>query len=445
MILKNANICQFKNGSYQPIFGNMHINDGVITKIEENSFEKYVEQNNAKTLRTNSNLSEYDAQGRLVLAPLINFHEHIYSRLSKGLPVTGDLSNFLNVLKNLWWKLDRALFREAIETSAQIASIEAIKNGVGTIFDHHASPNFAAGSLAIIKKVLKERGLDAVLSYEVSDRNGIENMKESVQENLDFIRFQTSRDCKAQFGLHALFTLNDDTLQYIRKQTADFQMGFHIHVAEDKYDIDFNQEKYNISLIERLKKFDLINETTFLAHCNHLPKAELESIAREKATIVHNPDSNFNNAVGVLNLLDVPENCKFVLGTDGMHCNILRTLKMAFLNARHQNRDSTIGFEIIERIMRNSFASQELFFGKAPKLRINDPADFIVLDYIPYTPLDANNFLGHFLYGATEVPVRTMYKNGYFLMKDFEIEQDSEIYQKSYAIGKEVREQFEKL
>lgn len=445
MILKNANICQFKNDSYQPVFGDLQIENGIITNINERSFEKYVRESSKKPMESNSNLSEYDAQGRLVLPPLVNFHEHVYSRLSKGLPVKGDLSNFLNVLKNLWWKLDRALFQEAIEASAQIAAIEAIKNGVGTLFDHHASPKFVSGSLEIIKKVLKAHGLDAVLSYEISDRNGIENMKEGVQENLDFIRFQTSQHCKAQFGLHALFTLNDETLKYIQEQTADLKAGFHVHIAEDKYDVDFNKEKYNLSLLQRLKKFNLINEKTFLVHCNHIDKNELEAVAKQKATIVHNPDSNFNNAVGTLNLLEVPQNCNLVLGTDGMHSNILRSIKMAFLNVRHQNLNSTIGFEIIDRIIKNSFATQEMFFGKSPKLQLGDVADFIVLDYVPYTPLDKENFLGHFLYGATEVPVRTMFKNGYFLMKDYDIERENEIYQRSYEIGKKVRERFENM
>ncbi len=118
---------------------------------------------------------------------------------------------------------------------------------------------------------------------------------------------------------------------------------------------------------------------------------------------------------------------------------------MAFLNVRHQNRDSTIGFEIIDRIIKNSFAAQEMFFGKSPKLQTGDAADFIVLDYVPYTPMDKDNFLGHFLYGATEVPVRTMFKNGYYLMKDFDIEQENEIYQRSFEIGKKVRERFEKM
>ena len=97
------------------------------------------------------------------MLPFVNFHDHIYSRLAKGLPLKGDFGNFQNVLHNLWWKLDRALDSEMIVASAQMAALESIRNGVTYIFDHHSSQNEISGNLTTIKNVLHEFGLRGIL------------------------------------------------------------------------------------------------------------------------------------------------------------------------------------------------------------------------------------------------------------------------------------------
>lgn len=115
------------------------------------------------------------------------------------------------------------------------------------------------------------------------------------------------------------------------------------------------------------------------------------------------------------------------------------------MTVRHLNRNPEIGFDIIEDILRNSFKMQKRFFNDVPQLNVGDKGDFIILDYIPYTPLNSKNFLGHFIYGICESSVRTMCQNGRFLMKDFIVDREDEIYKKAYKIGEKVRENFIRL
>jgi cytosine/adenosine deaminase-related metal-dependent hydrolase len=445
--IKNALMCQFVQGDFVPIFGDIIIEDELIREIKQTSYADFLKNPIIPKMigSDEGDDGEYDAQGRMVLPPLTNFHEHIYSRLSKGLPVTGKMDDFVEILENLWWKLDRTLSEQAVEVSAELAAIEAIKNGVLTLFDHHSSPDFINDSENIIKKVLKTRELNAVLSYEVSDRNGVENMKQAAEENISFIKYRTTADFKGQFGLHALFTLSDETLKYIQDETRDLGCGYHIHAAEDIFDAQFSEEKYGITICERLEKFNMLNKLTFLAHGNHLVGKDLDLILKHNSSLIHNPDSNFNNAVGTLNIANVPKEIPLLLGTDGMHCNMLKTIKMAFLTCRHINKTSVIGFDIVDRILKNSFEIHDRFFGTTPRLRKGDSADFIVLDYCPYTPIDKDNFLGHFLYGACETQVKSVVKKGHFLMKDFVVDPEEEVYKKAYNVSQEIREKFQFL
>ena len=113
-----------------------------------------------------------DASGKVVLPGFINAHTHCYSTFARGLAKTKPAKNFDQVLKNLWWRLDSALSTEDCYYSALISLIDSIRHGTTTLIDHHASPNAVSGSLAAVEKAVKETGLRACLSYELSDRDG---------------------------------------------------------------------------------------------------------------------------------------------------------------------------------------------------------------------------------------------------------------------------------
>jgi hypothetical protein len=53
--------------------------------------------------------------------------------------------DFISTLKNLWWRLDRALDEESLYYSGLICSLEAIRSGCTAVIDHHASPDYIAG------------------------------------------------------------------------------------------------------------------------------------------------------------------------------------------------------------------------------------------------------------------------------------------------------------
>lgn len=77
-----------------------------------------------------SEIDIYDAVGKVATIPMINFHDHNYSRLAKGLKVKNDTPTFNSILKELWWKFDTVLNEDMICASALMAGIESILNGV---------------------------------------------------------------------------------------------------------------------------------------------------------------------------------------------------------------------------------------------------------------------------------------------------------------------------
>jgi putative selenium metabolism protein SsnA len=234
-----------------------------------------------------------DARGGVIMPGLINTHEHIYSSFARGLTLAGySPGSFTDILEGMWWRIDRCLTNRDTRWSACASYLDCIRNGVTTVFDHHASYGEIEGSLATISETAREMGVRTCLCYEVSDRDGEDKMKAAVAENEAFIRTAWNDPMqKGMTGLHAAFTLSDGTLQYCREHTP-VGAGFHIHVAEGVADLQYSLKNYGQPVVERLWQQGILGSATVAAHCIHVNAREMDILKDTDTMVVHNPESN---------------------------------------------------------------------------------------------------------------------------------------------------------
>ena len=408
LLIKNAWVCQIDSESVNPLFGNMLIENGIITQI--NSADISIQQKDFVTI---------DAGGRVVTIPNVNFHDHIYSRLAKGLPIHGSMENFPEILQNLWWKIDVLLDHDMIKASTYMAAMESIRNGVTYIFDHHSSPSHSLGSLNIIKDSLGEFNIRNVFCFETTDRNGELLKLEALKENTDFYLYNTDENSKATFGLHASFTLEDSTLTAVKKFLEKNDIGIHIHLCEDESDKNISLKKYGKLPVQRLLDFNLLNEKSILVHGVHLTKEEFDLIKSKHPALVVNLDSNLNNAVGTPKFENIPEAISVLCGTDGMHANIPHSQKQLFLSLRNQKNSFNDAFKIFSKMYFDQFQFVKKYFPDFSSIHTRERADLIIWDYVPPTPFTKENFFGHYIYGILERPIHTVLQNGKVLMSDY--------------------------
>ncbi len=122
-----------------------------------------------------------DVKGKVIMPGFINMHNHIYSTFARGLSIKGyHPQNFMDILRDQWWRIDGTLNLVDSYHSAKTAYVDCIKNGVTTVFDHHASYGEVIGSLSQLSKAADELGVRTCLCYEVSDRHGQEQMRAAV-------------------------------------------------------------------------------------------------------------------------------------------------------------------------------------------------------------------------------------------------------------------------
>ncbi len=414
-------------------------NGRLFTRDEKNSFfengavvwtdNTIVEVGDFETLKKKYADAEFiDAKGGVIHPAFINTHEHIYSALARGLSIKGYAPNgFLEILDGLWWTIDRNLDNDLTKLSAEATYLECIKNGVTTIFDHHASFGEISGSLFAIEEAARDFGVRSVLCYEISDRDGKEKAHAAIKENVDFAKHALSlKDdfIKGMMGMHASFTISDETMELCRKEKPK-EIGYHIHVAEDILDLHRCLKEHGKRIVDRLYDWDVLGEKTLLAHCIYVNPHEMDLIRDTDTMVVHNPESNMGNACGCPPTMEIVHKGILTgLGTDGYTHDMIESWKVANILHKHHLVDPGAAWaEVPEMLFQgNARIANRYFEKKLGVLEKGAAADIIITDYIPPTPMNAGNLNGHMLFGMNGRSVVTTVGNGKILMKNRELQ-----------------------
>ena len=263
---------------------------------------------------------------------LVCAHHHLYSTLARGMPAPPRTpTGFMEILDQVWWRLDAALDLEIIRWSAMLGAAEALMCGTTAIIDHHESPSAIEGSLDVIRDACSAVGVRTNLCYGVTDRWDRDVLTPSVgastrmtdaarrglQENERFLR----SGGRGMVGVHAAFTCGDETLEAAASLARDLGTGVHIHVAEGREDAGAGAR------LEHLATDDWL-----LVHCVHLDRPL-------RGTIAHNPRSNMNNAVGYA--APAGRANTVVLGTDGIGADMNEEARVAYARMREHDVTAT--------------------------------------------------------------------------------------------------------
>jgi putative selenium metabolism protein SsnA len=376
----------------------------------------------------NKDVDRLDARGQYVMPGNICAHTHFYGAFARGMAIPGPApADFPEILRKLWWPLDKALQLEDVQASAQIMLLDAIKHGTTTLIDHHASPNAIDGSLDVIAESVAQSGLRAVLCYEVTDRDGMDKARAGIDENMRFLKKNeldksNGGRVAGTFGLHASLTLSDETLDACRDAVPE-GVGFHIHVAEHEADEYDSLAKSGLRVVDRLSQHDILGPKTIVAHAIHIDFVEAALLADSNTWVTHQPRSNMNNGVGAAPVEDLlRRGVKVGMGTDGFSHTMWEEWKTAYLLHKVWHRDPRrfTGMDVVQLGVYNNAALVEKFFPQAPIGQIipGAIADLIFIDYQPHTPLTAGNLPWHIIFGFHESMVTTTIVDGQLLMRD---------------------------
>jgi len=393
IILKNATYIDWQTLEF--ITADILIEEGVKGKIKL-FYPGEADETNADKL---------DCTGKFVTKSFAVGHHHVYSALARGMGAPKiKPTKFTEILKYIWWTLDKSLDKDTIEASALATALACAKAGATFAFDHHASPNFIDGSLDIIANAFERVGISHLLCYEITDRDGNKRSQQGIEETENYLNSH-----QGLVGLHASFTVGDESMGKAAEIINKYNSGVHIHVAEDKYDQQDCKEKYKKRVVERLNDFGLLKSPkTILGHCLHINDTERDLIKNSQAWVVQNTESNLNNSVGYFNSEGLGN--RIMLGTDGMHSDMLRSSKAAYFVGQGFDK---IDFQSAYDRFRNvhHYLNENDFTGDGEN-------NLVVLDYDAPTEMNKSNFLGHFIFGLNSNHIEHVISNGKLIVKD---------------------------
>lgn len=388
-----------------------------------------------------------DCSKYFVMPALVVGHTHLYSSLATGMPAPKKRpTNFVEILEEIWWKLDQALDDEGVYCSALVGAVRAALCGAGTIVDHHASPRAIRGSLGLIRQALERVGLRGILCYEVTDRHGIDGARRGIEENAAFLK----TGCKPGFygglvGAHASFTLSDATLRQLAELADTFQVGIHIHCAEAESDNDDALRRCGRRALGRLAENGILRPGTVLVHCTHLTREEIRHAYDTGCWIVHNPRSNMNNSVGYACIEELARG-RLALGTDGIDSDMITESKVAFFKAREARAE--LPFDAPLRWLRGAaqLASESLGIPLG-RLMEGAPADLVLVEYPQATPLSVDNLAGHWFFGLSPAHIHSVMVRGRWLVRSRCLT-DEKLYEElenAKAVAAKVWKRFEEM
>jgi len=282
-----------------------------------------------------------DCAGADIAPGAVCAHTHLYSGLARyGMPAPVPTpTNFLEILGRVWWRLDRALDQESLRASARDAVARALLAGTTTLVDHHESPAFIEGSLAVLAGACEELGVRALLCYGATERNfGVEEARRGLAE---CVRAPPSARLRRLVGLHASFTVSDETLREAGRLARELSTVVHVHVAEDLADVDDARARGTRGPLERMLALDALPRGSILAHGVQMNEEEVALANAAGLWFVQNPRSNEGNRVGYPRALR--HGTRVALGTDGWEADMEVEEAVLFRLAAAEGDDRAAG------------------------------------------------------------------------------------------------------
>lgn len=261
---------------------------------------------------------QVDAGGGIIMPGLVNAHTHLPMTLFRGLADDLSLDRWLNEF--IFPAEQKFLSPACVRAATWLACAEMLLSGTTTCCDGYFFEDQVA-------EVLSDCGLRAVVGQGVIDfpAPGVSDPARNVRYAAEFVERWRARCAAVRPSIfcHSAYTCSARTLTAAKQAARRLGVLFQIHVAETAAEVaQIRQQQNGASPIAYLERLDLLDADTLLVHGVWLDAADMETIARSGAGVVHCPQSNMKLASGIAPLpAMLAAGLRVGLGTDGCASN----------------------------------------------------------------------------------------------------------------------------
>ncbi|MBK5110855.1 MAG: amidohydrolase [Thermoleophilia bacterium] len=363
-----------------------------------------------------------DADGALLVPPLVNSHTHSAMTLFRG---HGDDLPLMRWLQEAIWPVEARIDAEDVYWGARLACLEMIRTGTTSFWDMYWQPEATA-------RAVTDAGIRSTIGGPMIDPDteaGIQERNRILEEELDHLDGFGDR-IRAAVAPHSIYTVGTESLEFAARLADERKLPLQIHLSETEKEVADCIDRHGLRPAQYLDRLGLLGERTLLAHGVWLDRAELELIAERGATVISNPVANMKLAVG--GIFPYPQardaGVRIGLGTDGPGSNnsldLFSDLKAFALAQRHAARDA----EVIPAGEAWAIATgrRSELIGVPEPLAPGRKADFLLLDPDRHE-LALGDLESNLVYTASGSVVRSTVVGGRTLMDSGRVEDAEEI------------------
>jgi 5-methylthioadenosine/S-adenosylhomocysteine deaminase len=270
-----------------------------------------------------------------------------------------------------------------------LAAAELIRGGVTTVNDMYYDGR-------IIAETLKETGLSGIVStclIGIADDH--EARFEEAKELAESYRMDPS--IRTAIAPHAEYTTTVPLLERWVCEAVDTGQPVHIHCSETESEHEECKKRHGVTPVGLFHRIGLFEVPALLAHCVWTDESDIELIATNGASVLHNPCSNMKLGSGfspIPAMLD--RGIRIALSSDGAASNnsldMWEEMRIAALIHKGRTGDATAVSSAEALYMATRGAAIALGFADRGSVAAGQRADFIVIDprqpsYFPKTNL----------------------------------------------------------
>jgi len=360
-----------------------------------------------------------DAKGGIIMPGLVNTHTHLPMTLFRGLADDLPLSVWLS--EHIFPAEGKHIHPESVRLGTLLACAEMILSGTTACCDGYFFEDEVASTVYM-------SGMRAVLGQGVIDfpAPGVPNPSDNIKHAVAFTeKWQgVSPLITPSIFCHSPYTCSAETLKRAKDAAASKGLTFQIHIAETKAELDQMQSDQKTTPVQFLDRIGILDENTLLVHCIWINDDDIETIAKRRTKVSHNPESNMKLSSGVA---PVPQLLKadisVGLGTDGCASNndldLFQEMDLAAKLHKVNTLDPTVmDARTVVKMATLDGAKAIGLDQSVGSLEAGKEADLIIIDIDKPHLVPMYNPVSHIVYTVRGSDVRDVIVSGKFLVKD---------------------------
>ncbi|MGG3622057.1 amidohydrolase [Bacillus gobiensis] len=387
-----------------------------------------------------------DWSDKAILPGTINAHNHSFQSLLRGIAADRP---FLEWRDEALYRYTPLLDEEAIYTGALFAFGEMLKYGATTVSDFFYVHNGGTVTDEAVIQAAKDVGIRLVLARTMYDWDGAPtSYLETVEEVVDRTRalakkYQGSEMIHIHPAPHSPHGASPEMIKAGHRLAKELDTPFHIHVAEEMFEVEETLEKYGLRPVHYLDSLGVIDERMIAIHLVWLDQSEIQLLGHKKASLAYCPSSNMYLSDGVTKVPElIQSGVRIALGSDGACSNnrisVFEEMRMCSLLQKVTKLDGTC-ITAKQVYDMGTKTGAELLRLPVGELKEGLKADFVSVDLNDLSLSPKTELFANVVYSMQPNAIKDVVVNGKTIVENGVLQSVSE-----QSIVKRVDDLFEK-